>query len=117
WLQHSLHALDEALRKLRSRLIIAEGHSALVLAHLCRKYKIKTIYCSDSFDPVCQAADAEVESHLNDQHIALKIVNSTLLARPNTLKTKSDLPYRVFTPFGRAMVDQGFATVDKLPDR
>ena len=115
WLRHSLHALDEALQKLQSRLIVCEGHSALILAHICGKYKVKTVYCSDSFDPVRQVSDAEAENHLNDQHIALKIVNSTLLAPPNTLKTKSDQPYRVFTPFGRAMVDRGFTSVDKLP--
>ncbi len=41
-------------------------------------------------------------------------MNSHLLAPANSLKTKTNSPYRVFTPFARAMVDSGATSVDKL---
>ncbi len=115
WLRQSLQALDEDLRKRQSRLIVAQGHSAIVLGDISRKYKVKTIYCGDIFEPLVKVLDSEVRHHLNDQHIELKNANTTLLAEPNALKTKSGRPFQVFTPFGRAMVDSGLAYVDKLP--
>ncbi len=114
WLKRSLQALDEDLRKRGSRLILASGHAGIALSHISREYDVKTVYCSDSFDPAMQEMDRDIRNHLDDQHIALKIVNSTLLVPANHLKTKTSQPYRVFTPFARAMVDQGFTAVDKL---
>ncbi len=114
WLARSLEALDEELRRLGSRLIVEKGVAPITLSDISRKYNIKTIYCSDSFDKKIQEMDVELRRHLSDQHIALKISNATLLTKPNLLKTKSDQPYRVFTPFGRAMVDSGLTAVDKL---
>ncbi len=115
WLKRSLHALSEDLTKLESRLILERGQTAIVLGDMAGKYKVNTIYCSHDYDPASEEMISQAAYHLRDQHIELKIVNATLLASPNTLKTKSDQPYRVFTPFGRAMIDQGFASVDKMP--
>ena len=115
WLQRSLEALDEDLRKLGSRLIIAQGHATIVLGHIASKYNVKTIFCSANYDPRTQESDTHTLRHLGDQHIELKISNATLLAPANSLKTQSNQPYRVFTPFGRAMIDRGFAAVDKMP--
>ena len=115
WLRRSLEALDEDLRKSASRLIFVRGHAAIVLSHLSNEYNVKTIFCGQNYDPKTEDSDINTLEHLSDQHIELKIVNSTLLAPANSLKTKSDQPYRVFTPFGRAMIDRGFASVDKMP--
>ena len=59
--------------------------------------------------------ETEVREHLENQHIEARATNATLLSIPNSLKTKTNSPYRVFTPFGRALVDSGVADVDKLP--
>ncbi len=92
-----------------------KGGATVTLSHLAREYGVKTIHCSKTFDPVIEDFDCELFAHLVDQHIALERHNATLLAEPNRLKTKSDTSFKVFTPFARAMVDAGFATVDKMP--
>lgn len=115
WLRRSLQALDEDLRQRGSRLIIAKGHAPVVLAHISRKYDAKTVFYSRTFEPADEEIDAEVHEHLENQHIGAVVTNATLLSIPNKLKTKTNSPYRVFTPFARALVDSGVANVDKLP--
>ena len=115
WLKRSLEALSEDLRKIESRLILAQGDPAIILGYIANKYNVKTIFCSTNFDPVTEDRDVHIRQHVLGQHIDLKIFNSTLLAPANSLKTKSNKSYRVFTPFGQAMIDRGFVPVDKLP--
>jgi deoxyribodipyrimidine photo-lyase len=115
WLRRSLEALDEDLRRRGSRLIIAFGSGEVILGHFAQEYDAKTIYCSHDFDPASEAYLDGLRHHLSDQHIRFEIANATLLGVPSQLKTKSNQPYRVFTPFARAMVDSGLASVDKLP--
>jgi len=115
WLKRSLKVLSENLQKTESRLIIVRGSAAITLSSIANEYKVNTIYCSQICDPKAEDLDFDTLTHLGDQHIELKIVNATLLAPANSLKTKTGKSYRVFTPFGRAMIDRGFASVDKMP--
>ena len=115
WLKRSLEALDDDLRQRGSRLIIAQGHAPLTLGHISKKYDVKTVFYSRTFDPAGEEIDDEVREHLKNQHIEAMVTNATLLSIPNHLKTKTNSPYRVFTPFARALVDSGVTDVDKLP--
>ena len=115
WLKRSLDALDESLRQRGSRLIIVKGHPGITLVHISRKYDAKTVIYSRNFELLGEDTEADVRHHLRNQHIEARITNATLLSIPNSLKTKTNSPYRVFTPFSRALVDSGAASVDKLP--
>ncbi|MDC7674841.1 cryptochrome/photolyase family protein [Asticcacaulis machinosus] len=108
WLHHSLKALDKSLRKLGTRLIIRCGDSQSELRDLCIKYNVKTIIYSHTFDPKSEKLDAEIARDFHSAGISLKGFNTSFLCLPNQVRTKSGDPFRMFTPFYRAMVAEGF---------
>lgn len=115
WLHRSLHVLDEELRKLNSRLIVMRGATQVVLASLVQETSAKTVICSHTFDPVTEEFDDRLGAALGDVGAELKRFNTGYLSRPGSVKTKEDKPFRVFTPFSRALQAAGLADVDSLP--
>ena len=116
WLDASLHALDEELRQAGSRLTIAAGGALLTLLDLCEKYNIKTIYSSHTYDPVCEDDDREIAHELKTSGIRFSLYEGALLAAPNTVKTRHGRPYRVFTPFFKALQNTGVLHRPELPE-
>ena len=108
WLHRSLKALAEDLQAHSSRLILFEGDSADVIVGLIEKTNAKTVICAHSFDLICEKNDDALEKSLSDRHVDLERHNATLLAPPGVVKTRTGTPFRVFTPFRRALADGGF---------
>lgn len=112
WLHRSLHVLDEELGKFESRLIVARGRSQVILASIAIKNHVKTIICSHTFDPVTEEFDRGLADELRHLGIKLERHNTTLLSEPGSLRTKDDKPFRVFTPFYKALQTSGRLHVD-----
>ncbi len=108
WLHRSLKVLDEELRHRSSRLIIAEGASHRIIEDMVDKTGAKTVICSHSFDPVCEKNDDNLGERLKRKYVDFERHNATLLAPPGVVKTRGGTPFRVFTPFRRALSDEGF---------
>ncbi len=115
WLDHSLRSLDQDLRSRGSRLIIAQGAPSVILATLCRQLHVKTIYCSHTFDPATEDTDQALGDDLQAVGADLKRYNTTLLTAPNMLRTQEGKPFRVFTPFYKALKASGLTQIPKLP--
>ncbi|ESQ77056.1 deoxyribodipyrimidine photo-lyase [Asticcacaulis sp. YBE204] len=104
WLNRSLTSLEAALRDHGSRLIIRQGDTKDILNQLILKNKIKTVICSRTFEPKCELFDAKFAQ---SETIEFKGFNTHLLADPADIRTGSDGPYKVFTPFFRALQAKG----------
>ncbi len=115
WLHRSLHVLDEELRKHGSRLIVLRGDTGSVLRHLISETQAKTVICSSSYDPSLESFDARLEKNFAEDGMVLKRYNNTLLMPPGLIKTGEDRPFRVFTPFYKALVSSGFCDVRYMP--
>lgn len=115
WLHRSLEALDADLRKQGSRLIIERGNSQIILASLSREFGVKTIYCSKTFDPKNEQYDEELADELAAAGLELKRLNTTLLSSPGALSTQGGTPFRVFTPFYKALLASGACDIAPLP--
>lgn len=98
WLHHSLGALDDALQALGSRLLIRKGTGASVLADLVRETGAKSVHWHRAYSPVGRAEDAAVSRALEACGVEGVVHAGTLMHEPATTK-----PYRVFTPFWRAL--------------
>lgn len=104
WLHRSLKVLDEALRRLGSRLIIRSGNSRQILGYISQYMQVKTVICSNTFDPQCEEFDKYLDS---GPYVDFQQCNSTLIVPPGMVTTKTGTPFRVFTAFYRAAVDAG----------
>lgn len=108
WLHRTLKVLGEDLRALGSRLIIRQGPSLACLSEILSETKAKTIVYSSSFDPAAERNDDAAADFLLRQYVDFECHNAMLLAPPGAVLTKGGGPFRVFTPYYRALVEVGF---------
>ena len=105
WLHHSLKALQASLGK----LIVLEGNPAILLPELARQVDAKKVTWTRDYDPHSVARDSEIKTLLADQNISVESFGTNVLAEPWQVKTQADGPFKVFTPFFKALKAQGYA--------
>ncbi|MDR6851173.1 deoxyribodipyrimidine photo-lyase [Sphingomonas sp. BE123] len=98
WLHHSLASLDAALRDKGSRLILRRGKSDAVLAALAEEVGTKRVHCIRHYEPWWRNAERAVAKQLE-----LVCHDGNYLAPPGSVTTGSGDPYKIYTPFWRAL--------------
>jgi deoxyribodipyrimidine photo-lyase len=115
WLDRSLRALDAALRARGSRLIVRRGPSVETLAALTAEVGAGGVYWNRRYEPAVIARDAQATRVL----AGVRTFNAGLLHEPWTVRTRGDGPFRVFTPFWKAISALGEpeapAPIEALP--
>ena len=104
WLDKSLRALDATLRTRGSRLILRRGDSEAELRRLIDQTGADAVFLNRRFEPDAFARDADIAHALLADGIACTSWNGTLLARPGSVLNGSGQPYKVFTPFLKALL-------------
>lgn len=104
WLHGSLERLGKALAKLGSPLVLRSGDPAAVLAALAEETGADTVLCNRRAGPTAIARDRRVGERLTARGVTVHPHNAALLYEPGTIRTKSDTPFRVFTPFWKALL-------------
>ncbi|SIQ12020.1 deoxyribodipyrimidine photo-lyase type I [Rhizobium sp. RU20A] len=107
WLHHSLSALSQSLDKAGASLILRSGSADKVLADLMGQTGADAIYWNRRYEPSGTAVDGPLKDGLKADGIAVKSFAGQLMHEPLTLKTKSGGPFRVYTPFWRALEAEG----------
>ncbi len=127
WLHHSLMALDESLEKLGSRLIIRQGKTADAARDVAEDTGADAVTLTRGYAPWHVRNERRLQDVLGTEDIALRRYGGSLLFEPEAVATKSGDPYKVFTPFWRACLEQDapgrpkpapskLATPDNWPD-
>lgn len=98
WLHHSLASLDAALREKGSRLILKRGKSDAVLAALAEDVGTQRVHCIRHYEPWWRNAERAVAKQLE-----LVCHDGNYLAPPGSVTTGSGEPYKIYTPFWRAL--------------
>ncbi|PKB25732.1 deoxyribodipyrimidine photo-lyase [Novosphingobium kunmingense] len=101
WLHHSLDALAKDLAAKGSRLILRRGRSAPALAALAEETGADTVYAIDHAEPWWRAAQAEVARALS-----LDLHPGNYLAPFGSVRTGGGTPFKIYTPFWRALQQQ-----------
>lgn len=96
WLHHGLTALDAALRKRGSRLILRRGDAVATLRALAAETGAASIHAIRHYEPWWR----EAEEALGDR---LTLHDGNHLVPPEELTTGSGGQYRMFAPFWRAL--------------
>ena len=108
WLHGSLDALRTALEALGSRLILRRGAADAVLAQLARETGATDIVWNRLHDPNAVLRDKRVRARFAESGVAVRSFSAGLLFEPWTIRTGQGNPYRVFTPFWRRCLQEGF---------
>jgi deoxyribodipyrimidine photo-lyase len=103
WLHHSLGAFAGSLEGLGGALVLRRGDTAEALGALARETGAAAVYCSRGYEPWAQRQEHELRAKLGEQAVSLKRFAGTLLHEPDQLKTQAGGPFKVYTPFWRAL--------------
>jgi deoxyribodipyrimidine photo-lyase len=107
WLHGSLEALAAELGARGSRLILRRGPAEAALERLAAKTQATAVYWNRCYEPWAIARDTSIKTRLGGQRLDVQSFNAALLAEPWALKTRDGRPYRVFTPFWKALRSSG----------
>ncbi len=109
WLHHSLARLDASLHALGSRLILRRGASEQVLSDLAAETGAREIHALHHYEPWWRNAERAVSGKLT-----LHLHHGNYLAPPGSVLTGSGTPYKIYTPFWRAL-NERLPPVEPLP--
>ncbi|MBW0145523.1 cryptochrome/photolyase family protein [Sphingomicrobium clamense] len=101
WLHHSLKSLDATLREKESRLILRRGKVTDVLPDLVEEVGAKRVYALQHYEPWWAEAEDALSGGLD-----LCLHDGNYLAPPGSVTTGSGNPYKIFTPFWRALKER-----------
>ena len=102
WLHHSLRALAGDLETRGATLTLRRGRAAEILPELVRETGARAVFWNRQYEPFAIARDAVLKVALEQHGVVVTSSNGALLVEPWTVKTGSDGPFRVFTPFWKA---------------
>jgi len=101
WLHRSLASLDASLRQKGSRLILRSGKCADQLALIAKETGAARVHCLRHYEPWWRNAEKAVAKRLD-----LVCHDGNYLLPPGSLTTGSGTPYKIYTPFWRALKEQ-----------
>ncbi|HAL07231.1 MAG TPA: deoxyribodipyrimidine photolyase [Brevundimonas sp.] len=104
WLDKSLRALDVALRQRGGRLVLRRGDSEAELRRLIDQTGADQVFMNRRFEIPAFIRDADIAHAMTAEGVACHGFNGSLLARPGAVLTGAGNPYRVFTPFLKALL-------------
>ena len=104
YLHQSLSALSDALKDKGSRLILRRGNAATILADIAAKTGATAVHCLRHYEPWWQDAEAALEKALPGD-CSLCRHDGNYLLPPGTVTTGSGDPYKIYTPFMKALME------------
>jgi deoxyribodipyrimidine photo-lyase len=107
WLDGSLKSLSRDIERLGGRLIVKVGASEAVLDDVVAQTGASAVFCSRSYELWSRRLEDRLHVACAKRGVALKRYPGTLLVEPDAITTKTGGPFKVYTPFWRALVAKG----------
>ncbi|GIX20252.1 MAG: deoxyribodipyrimidine photo-lyase [Erythrobacter sp.] len=98
WLHHSLERLGKSLEARGSKLILRRGEAVAELAKLAAETGATTIHANCHYEPWWLNAERKLAKSLD-----LKLYHGNYLMPPGSITTGTGGPYKIYTPFARAL--------------
>ena len=102
-------ALTDFAEQLDGKLIYRYGNAKELLPLLLDELSADAVYWNRCYEPKAMARDAELKQQLKDSGTTVASFPGNLLVEPWEVLKGDETPYRVFTPFYKAALKQGFA--------
>ena len=100
WLHHSLASLDASLGEKGSRLVLRRGRCDEQLAMIAEETGARSVHCLRHYEPWWRNAEKAVAKRLD-----LVCHDGNYLLPPGSLTTGGGTPYKIYTPYWRALKD------------
>ena len=110
YLHQALAALDAGLREQGSRLVLRRGRAADVLAALAQDLGGAPVHAIRHYEPWWREAEADLA-----RRVDLHLHHGNYLMPPGSVVTGGGGPYKIFTPFMRALFE-AIGEVHPLPE-
>lgn len=107
WLHMSLAALARSIATRGGSLVLRRGAALDVVAGVAAETGADTVYCSRAYEPWAAALEGALSDRLDAAGVTLRRFGGRLLREPEEIRTQAGEPYRVFTPFWRAIQSAG----------
>ncbi|WP_339947346.1 deoxyribodipyrimidine photo-lyase [uncultured Albimonas sp.] len=116
-MQGSLGSLAADLEAMGARLILRRGEALEVLRKLVAQTGAGAVLWNRLYDPEARARDEAVKAALKSDGIEAQSFNGALLHEPWTVETGQGGPYKVYTPYWRAVADRVVHQPIEAPSR
>jgi deoxyribodipyrimidine photo-lyase len=103
WLHQGLDTLANSLEALGSRLLLRQGPSLEALLVLARESGARTVCFNRLAEPAAKLQDDKLKTDLESRGFRVSDFDASCLATPRSLTNRQGLPFRVFTPFWKAL--------------
>lgn len=111
----SLKDLDFSLRKIGSKLYIFYGDPEKIIEKLIKKDQIDALFFNRDYTPFSKKRDARIRKKCDSLIVPIHETDDLLLIdSPETILTKKNSPFRLFTPFYRQALRKSIETPQKL---
>ncbi|MGE0715940.1 MAG: deoxyribodipyrimidine photo-lyase [Alphaproteobacteria bacterium] len=107
WLHHSLSALAADLARIGLPLVLRRGDGAEEIARLVEESGAGAVLWSRRYEPALRLRDTALKAALRARGTDARSFAGALLREPWEVQTTAGNPYRVFTPFWRALQAMG----------
>ena len=104
WLHGSLTALTKELKAAGLPLILRRGRAQRVIEDLVDEMGAGAVFWNRCYEPFAIERDKAIKAALRDRGCTVESGNASLLFEPWTVKNKSGGPFKVFTPFWKALL-------------
>lgn len=103
WLSRSLEALQSDLKAVGSSLVLRRGDGLATISRLADETNARAVYWNRRYFPPHRRADEALAARLNARGVETRSFNAALMRDPGDVRTTSGAPYRVFSPFWKAL--------------
>ncbi len=103
WLHESLQALSGDLAEIGGSLILRRGAAASVVAALAREIGATAVFWNRCYEPYAVERDKRLKADLTGAGLVAASFNASLLTEPWEVRTGAGTPFKVYTPFWRAL--------------
>ena len=106
WLHYSLQSLSANLQNVGNSLLIRIGETQEVLLDLLSRFKNSYVFWNHSCEPVSLESEHCILNLLKANKVQGSGFYGNNLVDPASIKTQTQKPYRVFTPFWKRLQSQ-----------
>ncbi len=106
-LAQSLRSLARDLEAKGAKLILRRGDPAAILSALAKEVGAAAVYWSRAYEPDLIRAQEVARAALEAADVTVKRFGGRILFEPENVATKDGSPYKVFTPFYKAILARG----------
>jgi deoxyribodipyrimidine photo-lyase len=103
WLHHSLDRLQRKLREMGVPLLIRQGSSADLVPAMATRIGARLVAWNKGSTPFARAVEEDIHARLARDATDMFVGAADLIAEPGAVRSQSNKPFQVFTPFWRTL--------------